>query len=130
MFGHSMVCTVIKTLLELCPFFSCFLFVCLFVCFLFYIFFRFSGPLTASITGIQVYVSYDKDPKPIKLCGCFVLSCSCRFVLITQIACKFQVFLFLTLLKSGFNAVRSHITKTLIQSNLHMRPPLVKDHHP
>ena len=103
--------------------------VCLFFfCFVF--FFRFSGPLTESITGIQVYVNYDKDPKPIMLCGCFVMSHSCRFVLITLIACEFQVFLFLTLFKSGCNAVKSHIMKTLIQSNLHMRPPLVKDHHP
>ena len=55
--------------------------VCLFVCFV--VFFRFSGPLTESITGIQVYVNYDKDPKPIMLCGCFVMSRSCRFVWIT-----------------------------------------------
>ena len=65
MFGLSMVCTVIKTLLKLCAFFR---FV-LFVCFLFCIFFkgiddRFSGSLAASITGIQVYVNYDKDPSP------------------------------------------------------------------
>ena len=36
---------------------------------------------------------------------------------------KFSIF------KSGFNAVfKSHITKTLIQSNLHMRPPLVNNY--
>ncbi|CAH3182940.1 unnamed protein product [Porites evermanni] len=31
----------------------------------------FLGPLTESITGIQVYINNDKDPKPIMLCGCF-----------------------------------------------------------
>ena len=37
LFGHSMVCTVIKTLLELYPFFRFVLFVCLFVfCFVFF----------------------------------------------------------------------------------------------
>ena len=71
-----------KNVIGTLPLFFVF-FVCLFVCFLFYIFFRFSGPLTASITGIQVYVNYDKDPKPIMLCDCFVMSRSCRFVLIT-----------------------------------------------
>ena len=40
LFGHSVVCTVIKTLLELFPFFSLVLFVCLFVC-LFCIFLRY-----------------------------------------------------------------------------------------
>ena len=29
------------------------------------------------------YANYDKDPKPIILCVCFVMSRSCRFVLIT-----------------------------------------------
>ena len=116
---------VIGTLPLFFVFFGCCF---LFVCFCFVFFFRFSGPLTESITGIQVYVNYDKDPKPIMLCGCFVMSRSCRFVLITWIACEFQVFLFLTLFKSGFNAVKSHITKTLIQSNLHMRPPLVNNY--
>ena len=28
-------------------------------------------------------VNYDKDRKPIMLCGCFVMSRSCQFVLIT-----------------------------------------------
>ena len=61
MFGHSIVCTVIKTLLERCPLFFkfCFCFCCcLFVCFTFFkgIDGRFSGPVTALITEILVYV--------------------------------------------------------------------------
>ena len=60
MFGHSMVCTVIKTLLEHCPLFLIlFLFLFLFVvCFTFFkgIDGRFSGPLTALITETLVYI--------------------------------------------------------------------------
>ena len=58
MFGHSVVCTVIKTLLERCPFFDFCFCCCLFVCFTINkgIDGRFSGLLTALITEILVYV--------------------------------------------------------------------------
>ena len=63
---------VIGTLPGFLIFVNCY---CLFVCFTFFkgIDGGFSSPLTALITEI-VHVNNEKDPKPIMLCGCFVMS--------------------------------------------------------
>ena len=77
-----------KNFIGTLPLFFNFVFVFVVVCLFVLHFFkgidgRLSGPLTALITEILTYVNNEKDPKPIMLCGCFVMSRSCQFVLIT-----------------------------------------------